>query len=96
MKSGKSHLDGERVVWVFTPADSAACFPAGVWSTKEKATQWIRDVGAAGCLSAYILDESAYESNVRLGLLKVVEPAKITPEFKRRFTTAVDHSHVVA
>lgn len=88
-----SILAGERVVWVFYSSDARAVHPCGVWSTRECADAWIRRVDARGILSAYILDESAYDSNVRLGLLRLTKPERETLEFQRRYNTAVDHDH---
>jgi hypothetical protein len=65
-----------------------------VWSSREGAEAWIKRVGAVGMLSAYVLDESAYDSNVRLGMLKLTKPERSTVEFQRRFTSAVEHEHV--
>lgn len=89
----KSKLAGERLVWVFSPVDSSNRFPSGVWSTRAAAEKWITSVDARGVLSAYVLDESAWNSNVRLGMLKLTEPRRETSEFKRCFTSAVDHYH---
>ena len=79
------------LVWVFQR--TGGHFPSGVWSSKENAERWIQQAGAAGTLSAYVLDESAYDSNVRLELLKIDNPERLTREFRRDFTTAIDHDH---
>ncbi|MFN0011364.1 MAG: CPCC family cysteine-rich protein [Phycisphaerales bacterium] len=79
------------LVWVFNAAETA--FPCGVWQTKTLAEKWIASVGASGTLSAYALDESAWDSNVRLGHLRLERPERSTLDFKRRFTTAVTHFH---
>jgi hypothetical protein len=84
-----------RMMWVFNHAQGGAGFSCGVCSSRERAERWIADVGAAGTLSAYIVDESAYDSAVRLGRLRLDlgKRPRDTPEFKRSFTTAVDHFH---
>ena len=84
---------GECLVWVFHSSDAKTVHPCGVWSSKEKAESWIREVGANGILSAYVLDESAYDSCVRLGTLRLSKPERATAEFQRVFTSAVDHEH---
>jgi hypothetical protein len=89
----QSRFQGERLVWVFTPASAASKFPTGVWTSREAAEAWIRSVDARGVLSAYTLDESAWDGNVRLGLLKLSKPERSEAKFKRTFTTAVDHFH---
>lgn len=81
----------EALVWVFHP--SADSFPCGVWSSREKAEAWIRSVGAEGALSAYVLDEPAYESSVRLGLFSPRTAEHESTEFRSTFTTAVVHIH---
>lgn len=88
-----SRLKDERIVWVFNPVDSPSRFPAGIWTSRAAAEEWIRSVDARGVLSAYTLDESAWDANVRLGLLKLSEPERSEAAFKRKFTTAVDHYH---
>jgi hypothetical protein len=85
--------DNEAVVWVFNSSEAASAFPSGVWRTKETAEEWIHEVRASGTLSAYVLDESAWESNVRMGHLKLSKPERATIAFMRRFTTAIDHAH---
>jgi hypothetical protein len=80
-------------IWVFTPY--GRYFPAGIWTTRDAAEKWISEVSADGMLSVYILDESAYESNVRFGHLRL-DLGKLdrrSAECKRTFTTAVDHFH---
>jgi hypothetical protein len=89
-----SKLASEHLVWVFQSSDATSGHPSGVWSSRERAEAWIKRVGAAGMLSAYVLDESAYDSNVRLGMLKLTNPERSTVEFQRRFTSAVEHEHV--
>lgn len=90
--SGSRPTDG-AVVWMFHAEGNRSVFPSGVWRDRSKAQCWISEMQASGILSAYVLDESAHESNVRLGLLKLSEPRRTTPEFIRTFTTAVDHYH---
>jgi hypothetical protein len=88
-----SKLASEHFVWVFQSSDATSGHPSGVWSWREWAEAWIKRVGAVGMLSAYVLDESAYDSNVRLGMLKLTKPERSTSDFQRRFTSAVGHEH---
>lgn len=83
----------QRLVWMFSSTESPSVFPTGIWTSKEKAEVWIASVSASGVLSGYLLDKSAWDSNVRLGLLKLSKPERDTSEFKRKFTTAIDHFH---
>ena len=78
---------------MFHSLDAKSVFPTGIWASRENAEAWIRKMNAAGTLSAYVLDESAYDSNVRLGHLKLTKPEREAIEFQRKFTTAVDHYH---
>lgn len=91
-----SKLASEHLVWVFQSSDATSGHPSGMWSSRERAEAWIKRVGAAGMLSAYVLDESAYDSNIRLGMLKLTKPERSTLEFQRGFTSAVDHVHCQA
>lgn len=81
------------LAWAFTSSEGRAVYPCGIWMDRSKAEQWIESVGASGTLSAYLVDESAYDSNVRLARLRVEQPERRSPEFKRRYTTAIDHAH---
>ena len=94
MNEASPSPDG-RQIWVFNSDQAASVFPCGVWSSRERAEQWIAQVGASGTLSAYILDESAYDSNVRLGQLRLDlgKQDRYAVEYERTFTTAIDHSH---
>lgn len=91
--TSSSRHRGPRVALVWTFHAEASRFPSGVWTSKSQAEQWIAEVSASGLLSAYALNESAWDANVRLGALKAESPARHTAEFKRKFTTPIDHFH---
>ena len=80
-------------MWLFHAEGNPATFPSGVWGDRTRAEEWITRMRASGTLSAYVVGESAYDSNVRLGLLKLSEARRSTQEFMRTFSTAVDHRH---
>lgn len=82
-----------RLAWVFTTSEGVGAFPCGVWLDRAGAERWIESVGASGTLSAYVVDESAYDSNVRLARLSAESEERRSAEFKRRYTTAIDHAH---
>lgn len=86
-------LKSEHVVCMFHSLDVKSVFPTGIWASRKKAEAWIKKLNAADALSAYTPDESAHDSNVRLGHLKLTKPEPGTIEFQRKFTTAVDHHH---
>jgi hypothetical protein len=52
-------------VWVFH--GEGARFASGVFTSKEKAAQWIEDRRLSGVLTAYPLDEGAYDWAIRNG-----------------------------
>jgi hypothetical protein len=87
-------VEPSALVWVFNTNETRSPFPCGVWSSKTAAEQWITKVGAVGTLSAYVLDEPAYETCLRLGHFgKPPVSECVGQEFQRNFTTAIDHYH---
>ena len=80
----------ESRVWVFSGEGSQ--FPSAVFSNRAAAEAWIGLHALTGVLTAYPLDEGAYDWAVRQGLFT---PKKtITPQFVGRFTSASqEHYH---
>jgi hypothetical protein len=54
-------------VWVFN--GEGARFPAGVFSSRERAEAWIRARKLSGILTAYPLDEGCFDWALREGLV---------------------------
>ena len=55
----------ERHVWVFNGIKGH--FPGGVFTTRELAEVWIRRNRLSGTLTAYPLDEGAFDWALRVG-----------------------------
>ena len=49
----------ERRVWIFNGVDGQ--FPGGVFSSRERAEEWIRARCLSGTLTAYPLDEGCFD-----------------------------------
>lgn len=84
--------DELTTVWVFNGTGST--FPNAVFSSRDRALTWIRHTGVHGTLTAYPLDESAYDFAVRHGFFTPKRPEHTTAAFMQRFTSAAqDHEH---
>lgn len=69
-------------------------FPAGVFTTKEKAEAWIGANHQTGCLTRYPLDESFYDWAIRVGVFAPKKEHEFGREFKGRFSCAgSEHYH---
>ena len=79
-------------VYVFD--EERASFPSAVFSTKEKAYAWIKELGARGTLTEYPVDVPAYDFAVENGYFKPKKPHHFENAFKTRFTNATGwHEH---
>lgn len=82
----------QSMVWVFNGA--GATFPSAVFSSLEAAEAWIKLHGLKGTLTAYPLDESAYDWAIRMGYFKPKSAAHRSPEFIQKFSSASqEHFH---
>ncbi|THU39221.1 hypothetical protein FAM09_11950 [Niastella caeni] len=67
---------------------------SGVFSTKEKAEEWIKKYALTGMLTVYPIDESAYDWAIRMGYFKVKKEKESTPEFIGGFSSgSQEHFH---
>jgi hypothetical protein len=57
----------ERHVWVFS--GEGGHFPGGVFSSRERAEEWIRSRKLSGVLTAYPLDEGCFDWALRQDLV---------------------------
>lgn len=78
----------EATVWVFTGA--GASFPGGVFSSRNKAEDWIGRNRLSGTLTEYPLDEGAYDWAVRVGFF-APKPSQTTGSFIGSFTSGRQH-----
>jgi hypothetical protein len=81
-------------VWVFN--GERATFPSGVFTSKDRAEEWIRANELSGTLTEYPLDISVYEWVIRKGYFKPKREDQRSAEFIQRFSSAYqDHYHYV-
>jgi hypothetical protein len=73
------------MIWVF--CGSRAVFPSGVFSSIETAEQWILKHRLSGVLTAYPLDEGAYDWAVSRGFFTPKRPDQSSSEFVGTFTS---------
>ena len=79
-------------VWVFNGEGTQ--FPSGVFRTREKACVWIATNAVSGVLTAYPIDEGAYDWAVRNGTFVVKSAKHRSPEFIQKFAGgAQPHAH---
>lgn len=73
-------------VWVFN--GEGAQFPAGVFSSRDKAVAWIQRHGLTGLLTQYPLDEGVYDWAVREAVFRPKSEKHTSATFVQRFTSA--------
>lgn len=79
-------------VWVFNGFRSI--FPSAVYTSKEKALDWIRDNSLTGTLTKYPVDISIYDWAISNGSFNPNKPDQSSPEFIGRFSSASqEHFH---
>lgn len=87
----------EGWVFVFNGADPTGrgniAFASGVFSSRERAEEWIARRRLAGVLTAYPLNEGAYDWAVANGHFKPKRDDQRTPEFIGRFASGHLHWH---
>ena len=82
----------EEGVWVFHGMGGR--FTSGVFTSKEKAEQWIEHHGLTGVLTLYPLDVGVYDWALEKQLFTPKKPEHTQAEFIQKFTTASqDHYH---
>jgi hypothetical protein len=82
-------MDG---VWVFNGESSN--FPSAVFTTRERAEEWIALHKLTGTLTKYPLDIGVYEWALNRGAFKPKRPDQSGPRFIGRFSSAsLEHYH---
>lgn len=76
----------EDWVWVFH--GSGAQFATAVFSSQERAAEWIKARVLTGVLTAYPVDEGVYDWAVREALFSAKGPEHQTAQFVQKFTSA--------
>ena len=86
---------GEKIiseVWVFNGAN--AQFPSGVFSSRERAEEWIQKHRLTGTLTKYPVDMSVYDWAIENGLFKLKDEENKSAHFIQRFSSAKqEHYH---
>ena len=84
-------------VWIFTgrrsPTSTITAFPGGVFSSRDKAENWIKLHSLSGTLTLYRADVGAYDWAVENGFFKPSKPHHKTPEFIGQFSGGDVHYH---
>lgn len=82
----------EPCVWVFNGNKNH--FPSGVFSSKERADEWISAHQLSGTLTRYPIDVSVYEWVQSHGYWHPKRQDQMTPQFIANFSSAyTDHYH---
>lgn len=84
----------ESWIWVFQ--GDGARLPIAVFDDRRLAEEWIARDRVSGLLTAYPVNQSAYDWAVGRGYFEPRTEAKKTATFKQRFTSAsLPHHHYV-
>jgi hypothetical protein len=79
------------MVWVF---NGGSPFPSGIFSSREKAEDWILKNRLSGTLTAYPVDIGTYDWAIQIGIFTPKQEKHTSPEFIQRFSSASqEHDH---
>lgn len=79
-------------IWVFNGERSV--LPSGVFSSRGLAESWIAEHKLSGILTAYPLDQGAYQWAIQQGVFTPTEDYQQEAKFIGRFTSAaLEHYH---
>lgn len=91
-KSGSADADAQRVVWVFNGARNH--FPSGVFASRARAEDWIRENRLSGTLTVYPIDRGIYDWAMGHGSFTPKRDEHRTPDFIANFSSATqEHYH---
>jgi hypothetical protein len=80
-----------NTVFIFNGA--FAQFPSAVFTTKEKAENWIKTNNLSGTLTEMPLDISTYDHAIQNGMFKPKKPHELAPKFIAGFSSRLWHDH---
>ncbi len=81
-----------REIWVFN--GQGAAFPCALFSSREKAEEWIESHQVRGVLTKYPVDISAYEQAIEEGWFTPTKEYQKKGRFIEAFTSAsMEHYH---
>jgi hypothetical protein len=78
-------------VWVFNGA--GAHFPAGVFTTRDRAEAWIAAHKLSGTLTEYPLDVGVYDWALARGVFRPHGDEQSSADFIQRFSSASQEHH---
>lgn len=82
----------DTYVYVFVGENSS--FPAGIFTTLDKAIEWIEKYSLSGVLNKYPVDIGLYDWAIQKDFFTVKNEHQKGPEFIQRFTCAsMEHLH---
>jgi hypothetical protein len=80
-------------VWVFS-GNTSRPFPGGIFTTREKASKWIKANHLSGTLTLYPLDVGADEWAISRQFFTPRKPREFSPQFISGFSDAsMEHFH---
>ncbi len=81
-----------KKIWVFQ--GNGADAPGGIFSSRQKAEDWINNTGVEGILFHYPVDVSVYDFLVDAGALKITKEYQTKPRFIQKFSPGyLEHYH---
>ena len=80
-----------NTVYVFTGINAGLA--AAVFTSKEKAIEWVNQTGVSGTLTEMPLDISAYEHAIQNNLFEPKKEVQREPRFIATFTSRLWHDH---
>ena len=85
-------MNPEEIIFVWVFHGLSGQFASSVFSSKEKAEEWIKKNKLQGILTKYPLDFSAYDWACKFGYFIPKKPEHKSSEFIQKFSNA-DNEH---
>jgi len=82
-----------RFVWIFNGEKSN--LPSAVFSSRDLAERWVREISLKGLLTRYPVDLCAYDWSVSKGFFKPSKQHHFEPAFIGKFSGGEEHFHYV-
>jgi hypothetical protein len=81
-----------KEIWVFNGEN--AKFPSAIFSSKNKAIEWIGRLALTGVLTKYPIDIPVYDWAIESGNFTIKTQRDVQPEFIGKFSSAAqEHMH---
>jgi hypothetical protein len=88
----ESKVSGDKTVWVVNAEGSG--LPCGIFTTEERAREFVGRYGFPCTLSEFPLDESAFEHAIARGFFSPRSDGERSPWFVSQFTPRLQHFHL--